>query len=250
MKLQRFVYEFTPSQNQLKIFNFKLIHQIKNVLRLGKDDLIVLVNPKEKKEYLFQITEISKNFIQGKILKVLNHFQKLNLPEITLFLAILKKENFEIACQKTTEIGVSKIIPLLTERTIKKSIPEKRILKIIQEAGEQSGRLDLPTLEKTLNFKDLFVLDYLKDSLNLVFHPQGEDLNHFIQFNRKKLQTKKVSIFVGPEGGFTEKEIKKFQENNFLILSLSNTILRAETAAIVGSYLALLFIKLKNIEEF
>jgi len=243
MRLHRFIYNFSFSNQKVFIKEGNFVHQIKNVLRLKKGNCLILVNPKLNVEALFEIVKIELNSVHLRFIKVLDLMKKKNNNEISLFLAVLKKENFELACQKVTEIGIKRIIPLLTERTVKMNIPQKRVLKIIKEASEQAGRLDLPILENVTEFNDIFSLNFLKSSLNLAFHPTGEDIKNFMGAKINEFQNNNVSIFIGPEGGFTEKEIETFKENNFYIISLGKNVLRAETAAIVGSYLMFLFSK-------
>jgi len=169
MRLHRFIFNFDLKE-KIFIQEKNLIHQILNVLRLKKGSYLVLVNSNLKIEALFEIINITTNFIELKFIKIINSNSSDNL-EINLFLAILKKENFELVCQKATEIGARRIFPILTSRTVKKDIQIERVLKIIKEATEQSGRLDAPVLEDILKVEDLFSLEILKTTFNLVFHP-------------------------------------------------------------------------------
>jgi len=236
MRLHRFIFNF-DLREKIFIREKNLIHQIVNVLRLKKGSYLVLVNSNLRVEALFEIVNIDTNFVELKFVKVLDSSPSDSL-EINLFLAILKKENFEFVCQKVTEIGAKRIFPVLTSRTVKKDIQRKRVLKIIDEATEQSGRLDAPILENVLKVEDLFSLELLKTTFNLVFHPLGEGIKEFAREKEKDFQNKNISIFIGPEGGFTENEIEMFKENGFYILSLGKNVLRAETAAILSVYLA------------
>jgi 16S rRNA (uracil1498-N3)-methyltransferase len=235
MRLHRFIFNFDLKE-KIFIQEKNLIHQILNVLRLKKGSYLVLVNSNLKIEALFEIININTNFIELRFMKILNSNSSDNL-EINLFLAILKKENFELVCQKVTEIGARRIFPILTSRTVKKDIQIERVLKIIKEATEQSGRLDAPILEDILKVEDLFSLEILKTTFNLVFHPSGEEIKEFAKKKEKDFQNKNISIFIGPEGGFTEIEVEMFKKNGFYILSLGKNILRSETAAILSVYL-------------
>ncbi len=151
------------------------------------------------------------------------------IREVSLYLAILKKENFELAVQKAVECGVSKIIPMITERTVKTGLNIERLEKIIKEASEQSGRSILPALSPILNFKDALATS--QDGEKIIFHLGGNEY-------QADKNSKNISIFVGPEGGFTEKEIELAKNSGFSVSSLGNLTLRGETAAIVGTYRA------------
>ena len=127
--------------------------------------------------------------------------------------------------QKGTEIGVTKFIPILTERTIVRKINEKRINKIIVEASEQSNRIKVPSLDKLIKFDNF--LD-LNQKVNIIFG----DLNT----KNKKIEIKNkdpICILIGPEGDFSVNERKKILElKNILPVKINNNILRSETAAI------------------
>ena len=127
--------------------------------------------------------------------------------------------------QKGTEIGVTKFIPILTERTIVRKINEKRINKIIVEASEQSNRIKVPSLDKLIKFDNF--LD-LNQRVNIIFG----DLNT----KNKKIEIKNkdpICILIGPEGDFSIKERKNILKlKNIIPLKINNNILRSETAAI------------------
>ena len=127
--------------------------------------------------------------------------------------------------QKGTEIGVTKFIPILTERTIVRKINEKRINKIIVEASEQSNRIKVPSLDKLIKFDNF--LD-LNQKVNIIFG----DLNT----KNKKIEIKNkdpICILIGPEGDFSVNERKKIlKQKNILPVKINNNILRSETAAI------------------
>jgi len=150
--------------------------------------------------------------------------------KVHLYLAILKKENFELAVQKAVECGVTSITPVITERTIKTGLNVARLNKIIKEATEQSGRSFLPVLSPILNFSPALAFGSAAEE-KIIFHP-----GHIIYSPKKT--AKSVSIFVGPEGGFTEREIDEARTGLYVGASLGDLTLRGETAAIVGTYLA------------
>ena len=127
--------------------------------------------------------------------------------------------------QKATELGVTRFIPLLSDRTVVRKINEKRIKKIIIEASEQSNRLNLPVLDKLKKLEE-----FLKENIEIVI--LFGDLNS----NNKKINIQNehpICILVGPEGDFSIKEREIISKmKNVIPLNINKNILRSETAAI------------------
>jgi len=232
MKLHRFIGEFDLSGENTEIKNLENIKQIKGVLRLGIGDFLILCDGKGT-EAKVEITEIEKTHISTKVIEKTK--KENNSKKVSLYLAILKKENFELAIQKVVEIGVNEIIPIITERTIKTGLNVERLNKIIREASEQSGRTILPTLYPTLKFEDA-IQDGTKNEEKVFFDLGDEEEIRGSRASANKSETKSTSIFIGPEGGFTETENTLAKENNYTIESLGKLTLRGETAAIVATY--------------
>lgn len=231
MKIHRFYYPLPLSNKKIIINDKEIIHQIKNVLRLQKGDEIILFN--EKIEKLGRIDLISKDFLKIILEKEVDSLKE---PDsyVCLFSSILKRENFELLVEKATEIGIREIYPLICQRTVKLNFKKERMEKIIKEATEQSGRKSLLMVHPPLSFEEGLNL-VNKDELNLFFDKEGEIFNKALN---KINSFSKVNIFIGPEGGWTEEEKMKAKKNNFLIIKLSDLILRSETAGIVGGYLS------------
>jgi len=225
MKLHRFIGEYDFSKMEVEITDAKIIKQIKTVLRLKKGDVVILSDGKGNNAEI-----IISNLSSLKITGIINKVDKKDKTKrrVSLYLAILKKENFELAVQKAVEAGVSEIIPVISERTIKTGLNIERLKKIILEASEQSGRSFVPTLSPTLKFKDA-----LENGSNaeekIIFTPSDDTY-----VSNKEAQN--ISIFIGPEGGFTPKEIDLAKKSNYFIFSLGSLTLRAETAAIIATY--------------
>ncbi|MCS6789311.1 MAG: 16S rRNA (uracil(1498)-N(3))-methyltransferase [Patescibacteria group bacterium] len=235
MRLHRFFYDFDLTKNKVLIQDKEIIHQIKKVLRLKVDKEIFLFNNKNQ-EALVKI----KNFDNGMILaEILNVYEINREPqkEVNLYVAILKKENFEIVCQKTTEIGVSNIIPIITEYTVKLNLKYERLERIIKEAAEQSGRTKIPNILKIEKFNEV-VSKVNQNDLNLLFDPQGQNFKEVLQFISTH---NKINVFIGPEGGWSENEIVLTKQNNFKIVSISSLTFRAETAAQIAVFLSVYF---------
>ena len=129
--------------------------------------------------------------------------------------------------QKATELGVTKFIPIISERTIVRKINHERLHKIITEASEQSNRLEIPKIEKIVSFEN-FIKN--NQNLNIIF---GDLNTNNSDLNIKILKNKIICILIGPEGDFSEKERKKILSlKNVQSLKLNNNILRTETATI------------------
>jgi len=227
MKLHRFIGEFDLSGENTEITNLENIKQIKGVLRLDVGDFLILCDGKGT-EAKVEIIEINKNAIAVKVLE--KNIRENNSKKVSLYLAILKKENFELALQKVVEIGVNEIIPIITERTVKTGLNIERLNKIIREASEQSGRVYLPKLSPIMKFEDA-ILDGKKNMEKLFFDTGSQEKKH-----KGETFAKSATIFIGPEGGFTETDNTLAKENDYKIESLGELTLRGETAAIVATY--------------
>jgi len=232
MKIHRFIGNFDFDKKISSITNKEIYNQIKNVLRLKPGEEIILGDGKGR-EARAEIIGFGKQSVAINILKVEVNESETEMKPV-LYAAILKKENFELVAEKAVEAGVAEIIPVVTAKTIKTNLRMDRLEKIVREAAEQSGRGILPVVGKILNFRDA------------LRHAEGNDSNLFFEvkaprFEQRKLAVdvgRRVGIWIGPEGGWDEEEVKLVQEKNFQIVSLGKLTLRAETAAIVASYLA------------
>jgi len=217
--------------NQISISNTALRH-ITKVLRIGVGDKIWIADER-KKRYLIELTDVNHKKAQGKILETKEAAEPPAI-EIILLQSILKGEKMDMLIQKATELGVSKILPLISERTIikvKSPGKEKRWQSIAKEASQQSGRWEVPEFAPVTCFEDVFekigVIDF-----GLILW-EGEQENRLKDvLERYPDSIKKICVFIGPEGGFTEKEIGLAKEKGFISVSMGDLILRAETAAI------------------
>ncbi len=223
MRLHRFfIAPNLIKGSTITILEDSLIHQFKHVFRFEKGDKVIILD-NSGVEYLCSFTLVAKDKVE---LDIEEKKVSANVPdkETWLYAALVKKDNFEWIIEKATELGVSHIVPVLSERSEKKDLNYERAQKILTEASEQSGRGTLPTLHQVVSLSEAI------DSLTvpaLVFHTEGEV---FEKNNHSSTQ----AVFVGPEGGWSDKEIELFKEKNVPINSLGKQVLRAETAAIVA----------------
>lgn len=234
MKIHRFIGDFNLNQNEIAITNPQNIKQIKDVLRLKKGETIILGNGKDESVEVI-IDSISSKCITCKVNKKIE--KEIIKRKVNLYLAILKKENFELAVQKAVEVGVSNITPVITERTIKTGLNIERLNKIILEASEQCGRSIVPTLSPIFDFKNA-IEEGGRSEEKIIFTPSlASDRVHLVdnKYTPNK-NSKDISIFIGPEGGFTDKEISLAKDSGYTVASLGPLTLRGETAAIVATY--------------
>jgi len=230
MKIHRFIDNFDLSKNELEITG-ENAKQMAQVLKLKIGEKVELCDGKGISA-IAEITKINKKGVLVKLEEFLHQNKDKQKKEVTLYCAILKKENFELVVQKTTECGISKIIPIITERTIKTGLNIERLQKIAKEASEQSGRNNVPEVSEPIKLEEA-----IKNTkgINVFFDSSGDSLlKAHGYFSASETN---VNLFVGPEGGWTPKEIKKAKENNFSIASLGSLTLRGETAAIIATYL-------------
>ena len=220
----RLFFSESLSLNLAAKLNKSQSHYVNKVMRIKVNENFSLFN--SDGEWEAKIIEISKNIVEFNITKQLR--QKENTKEVWLAFSPIKSNYFNFMIQKATELGVTKFIPIITDRTIIRKINSNRLEKIIIESSEQSNRLKIPILEKVIPLEN-FIKNNQK--LNIIFG----DLNT----DNKNINTKKLSdnnpicILIGPEGDFTEEERQKILElKNIQCLKINNNILRAETAAI------------------
>ena len=199
-------------------------HYVSKVMRVKENEVFSLFN--SSGEWEAKILNISKNIVEFNVRKQLR--KKENIKELWLAFSPIKSNYFNFMIQKATELGVTRFIPIIFERTIVRKINKERLEKIIIEATEQSNRINIPTLEKPQNLKNF--LSNNSKKIDLVF----TDLNT----SKKKLEVSKegnkpLCAVVGPEGDFSEKErelILNFKDVKQI--NINQNILRAETATI------------------
>tara|TARA_B110000014_G_scaffold253233_1_gene232414 strand:- start:323 stop:1033 length:711 start_codon:yes stop_codon:yes gene_type:complete len=199
-------------------------HYLTKVMRIKVSEKFSLFN--NNGEWLAKITEISKGIAKFIVIEKLR--QKDIAKEIWLAFSPIKSNYFNFMIQKATELGVTRFIPIIFDRTIVRKINKERLEKIIIEATEQSNRINIPTLEKPQNLKNF--LSNNSKKIDLVF----TDLNT----TKKKLAINKESnkvlcAIVGPEGDFSENERELiFNFKGVKSININQNILRAETASI------------------
>lgn len=226
-----------PKDIQDKNFLIKdeQFHYLSNVRRFSVGDEINIFDGLGN-SYKARIDNIDKKSMKGTILSS----KTLVLPnkKISLYTAIPKGERFDWLIEKTSEIGISKIVPVIYSRSVVKELSEnklERYKKISISASSQSWRADIMTIEKPVNFNETVEkLSTQKDTLNILPWESEEEKNILGILSENK-DIKNINIFIGPEGGFDKTEIDIAIKKGFKTVTLGKNILRVETAAIVAS---------------
>ena len=197
-------------------------HYLTKVMRIKIGEIFSLFN--SSGEWEAKILSISKNIVEFNITKQLR--QKESTKELWLAFSPIKSNYFNFMIQKATELGVTKFLPIIFDRTIVRKINKERLEKVIVEATEQSNRINVPLIEKTQSLKDL--LDNKK--MDLIF----TDLNsQNKKLDLKKLTSNSTCVIIGPEGDFSEKEREEILNfDSVQPIKINQNILRSETAVI------------------
>ncbi len=220
----RLFYQKKLSDNLIGNLDKKQSHYVTKVMRLRENDEFNVFN--ESGEWIAQIKKINKTGIEFQIVKQLR--SKESRVDIWLAFSPIKSNYFNFMIQKSTELGVTKFIPLIFERSIVRKINNDRLKKIIIEATEQSNRICTPEIESPIKLQNF--LSTHEDKIKLIF----TDLNS----NKKKIsliksEKKPLCILIGPEGDFSESEkLKILNFKDVETIKLNDNILRSETAAI------------------
>ena len=211
-------------ENTTKSLSKEHGHYVANVMRLKIGSCINFFN--KDGEWESEIILIQKDKVEVKFTKKIK--QASNGSKIELAICLVKKNPMETILQKSTELGVSKIIPIVSERTEVKDLNYERARKIVIEATEQSNQLIPPEISQVIKLKDF--LNNLDSSTKLLF----ADVNSKDNLKKEVLrEAKSLSVLIGPEGDFSPSEIELIHGNpNVVPFTISRNILRSDTAVI------------------
>ena len=218
----RLFFSESLSHNLTATLDKSQSHYVSKVMRVKENEVFSLFNGSG--EWEAKILTISKSIVEFNITKQLR--QKENPKELWLAFSPIKSNYFNFMIQKATELGVTKFLPIIFDRTIVRKINKKRLEKVIVEATEQSNRINIPKMEEPKSL-DLFLKN---NNMNLIF----TDLNTTnTKINLDQLTSNPTCVIIGPEGDFSEKEreqILKFE--GVQPIKINQNILRSETAVI------------------
>jgi len=204
---------------------------ITKVLRLGPGDRITVFDT-ESTEYEGTITQISSGTIALQVhdTRLLRTEPEL---ELNLFQAILKGNRMDGIISQATQLGVSGISPVISERTQVRSTSKiDRWNKIARESTKQCGRATPPVVSQPIDFQDSFGIREQSEMKIILYENQDEMLRDYLRSLTKSVNS--INVYIGPEGGFSEKEVALAEENGYTALGLGKRILRAETASVVS----------------
>ncbi len=216
----RLFFSDTLSANMIDKLDKNQSHYLSKVMRVKENEVFSLFN--KEGEWEAKVLGIFKNIVEFKIIKQLR--QKETTKELWLAFSPIKSNYQNFMLQKATELGVTKFLPIIFDRTVVRKINKDRIEKIVIEASEQSNRINVPTIEEAQDLNGFLK----KNSMNLIF----TDLNSNIKkIDKSKFTDKPVCIIIGPEGDFSETEREKILSfKGVQPIKINENILRSETA--------------------
>ena len=197
-------------------------HYVTKVMRIKIGEIFSLFN--SSGEWEAKILTLSKSIVEFNITKQLR--QKESTKEMWLAFSPIKSNYFNFMIQKATELGVTKFIPIIFDRTIVRKINKERLKKVIIEAAEQSNRINVPSIEEPQSLKDFLS----NEKMDLIF----TDLNsQNKKIDLEKLTSNPTCIIIGPEGDFSEEEREQILGfADVQPIKINDNILRSETAVI------------------
>jgi len=218
----RLFFSETLSTNMSGKLDKSQSHYVNKVMRVKENEVFSLFN--SSGEWEAKILSISKNIVEFNITKQLR--QKETTKELWLAFSPIKSNYFNFMIQKATELGVTKFLPIVFDRTIVRKINKERLEKVIIEAAEQSNRINVPSIEEPQPLNS-----FLKNSkMDLIF----TDLNTSnTKIDLNQLTSNPTCVIIGPEGDFSEAERQEILEfNGVQAIKINENILRSETAVI------------------
>lgn len=230
-------------KNVIVISDKHELHHMKNVLRLTVGDGFVVFNGNNEEAQVV-ISKLNEHDIEVTVKNVTKMDRVMGI-KIILACAVPKKAKFEFIIEKCTELGVSEIIPLRTQRSDviyskeKLGSKQERFKKVAINAAKQSKRTDIPMIHEMTDLKDVLLK---RDRNTLAIFPCLTDTQqHIHEILKKKQDQRNVYIFIGPEGDFTPQEVQMAKEQGCTPVSLGATVLKVDTAAIAAvAFVALL----------
>ena len=218
----RLFFSATLSADMIDKLDKSQSHYLTKVMRVKENEVFSLFN--KNGEWEAKILGISKSIVEFKTTKQLR--QKENTKELWLAFSPIKSNYQNFMIQKATELGVTKFLPIIFDRTVVRKINKERLEKIVIEASEQSNRINVPSIESPQTL-DIFLK---KNSMDLIFTDLNSDN---IKVDKSKLTDKPVCIIIGPEGDFSEAERDKILSfKGVQSVKINENILRSETAVI------------------
>jgi len=235
--MRHFYIDSFPTTNSVVAIQHSEAHHIKNVLRLKPGDTIKLFDGTGF-EYAAVIKEMSAAEVKVEIRSKVRATARSGV-QIMVAQAFLKEKKMDELVRRLCELGVARWIPFFSQRSIARPDPSRlagrrrRWHRIAAEALKQCRRSDLPEIAAALSLEE--VLEFSKTcDLSIVFWENESTLLHSGLGSSEKHSVRKILLMLGPEGGFTQKEVDMAQQSGFVVAGLGPRILRAETATLAA----------------
>ena len=218
----RLFFKESLSLNLTAILDKSQSHYVSKVMRVKVNEVFSLFN--NGGEWEAKILNISKSIVEFNITKQLR--QKESMKEMWLAFSPIKSNYFNFMIQKATELGVTKFIPIIFDRTIVRKINKERLEKVIIEAAEQSNRINVPSIDEPKSLKDFLI----NKKIDIIF----TDLNsQNKKIDLEKFTSNPTCVIIGPEGDFSEDEREQILAfKGVQPIKINENILRSETAVI------------------
>ena len=238
--MNRFFVSTSDFEGDRVRLNRAQAHQVRQVLRLGPGDGIVVLDGRGA-EYEVTLTAVGSKEAVGRVVSTRAAVGEPKV-EITLFQSLLAREKFEWVLQKATEVGVAQIVPVLTERSLvrTKQIDENKLdrwRRIVTEAAEQSHRGRVPGIGQAIPFRA--AVSSLSDFDRCLIAAPSEAASLREALRNPGRADPSIALLIGPEGGFTQDEVTPACEKGAVAVGLGPRVLRTETAAVVACALIL-----------
>ncbi len=218
----RLFFSNSLSDNLIDNLDKSQSHYLIKVMRIKENEVFSLFN--KEGEWEAKILGVSKGIVKFKAIKKLR--QKENSKELWLAFSPIKSNYQNFMIQKATELGVTKFLPIIFDRTVVRKVNKERLEKIVIEASEQSNRINVPLIESSQNLDNFLE----KNFMDLIFTDLNSNIN---KVDKSKFTDKPVCIIIGPEGDFSETEREKILSfKGVQPVKINKNILRSETAVI------------------
>ena len=218
----RLFFSNTLSADTTDRLDKSLSHYLAKVMRIKESEVFSIFN--QNGEWEAKVLKISKGIVEFKTIKQLR--EKESSKELWLAFSPIKSNYQNFMIQKATELGATKFLPFIFDRTVVRKINNERLQKIVIEASEQSNRLNVPEIEKAQNLKNFLN----SNSMDLIFTDLNSDNK---KIDKSKFKDEPICIIIGPEGDFSEAEREEILSfKGVQSLKINENILRSETAVI------------------
>lgn len=230
MKTHRFIITNCALGGAMQIVDREVIHQIRTVLKLKINEKIIVCNGAGS-EASGAITEITPDSVSLSM-ETAHLVAAEPRTRVTMFAAIVKRDNFELIAQKAVEVGACTVVPIITRRTVKTAINRSRLQIIMKEAAEQSGRGIIPIVTDEVELATA-----IQSASGAKFFC---DMGGTPVSDLGPIDSDERSIFVGPEGGWDTAERELAVQQGCQVISFGDLTYRAETAAIIAAHWAVI----------